>query len=188
MSIYAEYLAKITGAYRDASNGFHPPEASKKIYDALAGFVVPLNNLDAAIQNQRAGRYPSPQDYAPAWQPQFQLAEWQYSTLSAAVDSAAVADRQKMAATIVDQSVAVRHGQAQQATDGVLLQNVTTLLQGARNDAIAAGELRPSGGSDIGSISVDALKKYAEERAAPKEDRIFAEQLAIVGGQSAEAV
>jgi len=188
MSIYVEYLNSIAASYRDASNGFHPPEAAKKIFEALAGFEPSLDTLAAAIEAQRAGRYASPQEYLTAWRNALGLAEWQRNTLLSAIENAKAADRAKYLGVIVDQGVAVKRAENQQIVDGQLAGHVGQLIEHARNDTIAAGEIRPSGGSrELGAIDLELLQRSIAERAARKEDSIYATQFALIGGQSSES-
>ncbi len=189
MPNYVLLLRKINESYGDLGNGFHPPDAADKISAALAGFDGPFGDLARVIDRRREGRYARAEEYAVAWRDLVRLLKSQKLVLESAVASAARADNAKINRTIVDQPVQVRRAMVQQAADKELLTRIENLIRQARQDAIEAGELPPDNGHDfekLGPIDLEELRESIDRRSAPKEDKITAEQLALIGGQSSE--
>jgi hypothetical protein len=189
MSVYTELMRRIVRGYQDAGNGFHPEDAQAKIRSALAAFDAPFDDLDGAIQKQRAGLYPNTESYKTASTNALRVIDADLDVLKTAVANAARADNAKIARVIVDQSVAVRKAKAQQQADREMVAQVEKLIGQARTDAKVAGELSPPGGGALDRLSkvdVTALEAAIAQRASPKEDAIAAEQLAEIGGQDSE--
>jgi hypothetical protein len=186
MSVYNELLSRIVRTYRDAGNNFHPADAAAKITAALGDLQQPFETLGGAIDKQRAGLFPNAEAYKAASGDPLRILDADLDVLKAAVANAARADKAKVARVIVDQSVAVRQARVQQAADGDMVNQVSKLIDQARGDAKAAGEIPAPGGGTLprlGEADVNALKGEIAARAAPKEDKIAAEQIARIGGQ-----
>jgi hypothetical protein len=187
MPNYVQLLRKINEAYGDSGNGFHPPDAAEKISEALAGFAGPFGDLARVIDRRREGRYAREKEYAVAWRDLVRLLESQKLVLESAAASAARADNAKINRTIVDQPVQVRRAMVQQAADKELLTWVENLIRQALQDAIEAGELPPDNDFEkLGPVNLKELRESIDRRSAPKEDKITAEQLALISGQSSE--
>ena len=185
MSNYGELLRRHLQAYKAASNGFHTPDAAKKISDAIAGLPPLFDELSRIIRRQRAGGHA---DFAIASRDALRLLDAQLNVLETAVRSAERPDRIKVQQIVVDRHVAKRKAEAQQAADADLVNKIKTLISHAHDDAKEASKMHPNNGGrdgdNLGPVDLNALRRSIEARRAPKEDKIFAEQLALLGGQA----
>jgi len=186
MSVYNELRVRIFRAYKDAGNGFHPPDAQRKIDDAFNAFQRPFDEIGGAIDRQRAGLYPSTDAFKTATDNILRLIDADMDVLRAAVEAAKRADNAKVSRVIVDQAVAARQAKTQQAADASMFDQMSALVKQIRQDVEQAAAIAPPGGASLPRLSpvdVRALKDDIATRAAPKEDAIAAEQLARIGGQ-----
>jgi hypothetical protein len=186
MSVYNELRDRMIRAWRDAGNNFHPTDAAQKINGALDGFRQPFEDLSGIVAKQRAGLYPGTDAFKNAAGDTLRVLDADLDVLKAAVASAARADSGKVARVIVDQSAAVRQAKIQQGADAEMAGQMARLIEQARADVKAAGEIAPPGGGTLDRLSpadVAALTEEIQARAAPKEDKIVAAQLARIGGQ-----
>jgi hypothetical protein len=187
MSIHVEYLKKITAAYRDKSKKVYPKTAEEKINDAINGFTAPFERLDAAIDRQNRGGFVTLADYQTAWRNALGLIDWQFDPLRSALENAHSAGRDIVQRTIVDMSAAAAKLKAQIADDDALVESIENLKAGARSDAIAAEDRQPSGeGPQLTSKRLKELAEAISLRSSRKEDAIYAEQIAVIGGQAEE--
>jgi hypothetical protein len=137
MSVYVEILTWVSRAYANASNGFHPPEAAKKIGDALDGFETTFERLaaDGAKTSADSGAIPNA---APlSTDDALRVLDAQFTALKSAVASATRADDAKIKNNRVDQLAHSARAQCQQAADGELLSEISKLMGQVRNDAAA---------------------------------------------------
>jgi hypothetical protein len=189
MSNYVELLRRHLQAHKDASNGFHTADSTRKISDAIAGFTPLFNTLSSVIRQQRAGGHA---DFAIASRDALRLLDAQLNVLETAVRSAERPDRIKVQQIVVDRHVAKRKAEAQQAADAALVDKIKFLISQARDDAKEASKMHPDNGGrdggELGPIDVNALKRSIEERKALKEDAVLAGQIALIGGQASQGV
>jgi len=187
MSNYGELLRRHLQAYKAASNGFHTPDAAKKISDAIAGLPPLFDELSRIIRRQRAGGHA---DFAIASRDALRLLDAQLNVLETAVRSAERPDRIKVQQIVVDRHVAKRKAEAQQAADADLVNKIKTLISHAHDDAKEASKMHPNNGGrdgdNLGPVDLNALRRSIEARRAPKEDKIFADQIALIGGQASQ--
>ncbi|HEY2068069.1 MAG TPA: hypothetical protein VGG48_00820 [Rhizomicrobium sp.] len=189
MSVYNELMTRVWRAYRDASNGFHPPEAQRRIDDAFVEFRPAFEQIGTEIDKKRAGLYPTNEIYLAETRNTLRVLDADLDVLKSAVEAAARADRDKVARVIVDQSVAVRKAKVQQQADNDMVSQVEKIIGQARDDVRIAGEIPPPKGGPLDMlqpVDVAALEKSIKERASAKEDAIAAQQIAVIGGQDTE--
>jgi hypothetical protein len=180
-NIYQELLATAVEAYQNAGNNFHPDIASAEIAAALDGFNLPLERIGAAIAGRSSG---TTESYATAARNALRLLDAQHIVLRTAMESAARADRGKIArAPALDQAALAQRAKVQQSADQQLLGQVTELIADARQDAAAP----PVPGGDPTSlqpIDVEALKLSLAARASA-EDKFATAEVDQIGGQRA---
>ncbi|MGH6871269.1 MAG: hypothetical protein ACREHE_07170 [Rhizomicrobium sp.] len=186
MSVYGELLTRALRAYEDASNGFRPADAARKVREAAAGLRAPLEQLAGEIRARRAGLYADAREFEAEATRELLLLDADHRLLGAARESAARADRAKAAGIVVDQSLAVRRIKAQWKADEALLRETGGIIQQARLDAKSAAELPPpdSPPGGIEAIDVKALERSIAERAMPEVDEIVVRQIRQLGGQA----
>jgi hypothetical protein len=186
MSVYNELRTRIWRSYQDLGNGFHPEDAARKIAEAFQSFQQPFEQVGGQIDRQRAGLYPSAEQFKNDALNTQRIIDADLEVLRSAIAAAARADNVKISRTIVDQSVAVRKAKTQQQADREMLSQMEKLSGQIREDIKVASERTPSGGpptGELAAVDIDLLIKSISERASPKEDAIAAEQLGMIGGQ-----
>jgi len=185
MCVYLELLERAARAYDDASNGFHSAESYKKIREAVAGFGTPFERLCRIIDDERAGRYSSREAYSIAAKNELRVADAQFDVLRAAVTSAERDDAAKASRGPTN----AKNAQTQRTADLDLAAQTKRIIDQARSDAEQAHSASWPGHRHpfprMTQADLEALTISLQARAAPKEDRIVAEQLAQIGGQSA---
>ncbi len=143
MSVYNELRARIWRSYQDAGNGFHPEDAARKIAEAFESFQRPFEDLGSQIDRQRAGLYPSTEQFKTETGNTLRIVDADMEVLKSAIASAARADNVKISRTIIDQSVAVRKAKMQQSADRDMQAQVEKLIARMREDMIAATQVPP---------------------------------------------
>ncbi len=109
--IYLALLARARVAYDCMNNQFHPERAAKNIAAALNGFEFPLKEIGAAIAREKAD---GSSCTATAIRDGLRLLDFQRAELEAAIESAARADRQKVArVALLDQANFVQAAKVQ---------------------------------------------------------------------------
>ncbi len=141
MSVFGELLARIWRAYRDAGNGFHPPEAQAKIDTAFKELGERFELIGAQIERRRVGLATDREAFQSDTGNTLRLIDASVDVLKSAVANAARADNVKISRTIVDQSAAMRKAKQQQTADRDMVSQVENVVQQARKDVQQAAEL-----------------------------------------------
>jgi hypothetical protein len=186
MCVYIELLERASRAYRDASNGFYSSTAYKKIYEAIAGFEPPFKRLCVLIAAERSDRFVDREEYTIAARNELRVIEAQNSVLRAALSSASRESARKASRG----PTGANNAKIQEIADVELRAHVDKIIREAREDAERAHTLPPPErrhhhpSQHMSAEDLAALADHLTHAGSPKEDALFAQQLAQIGGQS----